>query len=232
MEMRPYRRIVLPLPEDTLEAVDLTSDLHEDIGIIQVTAALYENAGESILNLAPECALSTFLDIEYKGGVEAIRQNIEFAKEHQVSFVSLHIDNPPEVFTAAVAAAGEEVEVLVSLDPNRDWRKDAANVSAAGITGFVCHPDHVRDLRDEYLESTIMVRGITPQQDDEDEEPARGDCPSRAMRRGADYLIVEGIATVTMEDFPENIRRKMKSGRIDPRVAVAKAVSETMRPYT
>jgi len=113
MEMRPHRRIVLPLDVPTpVEAVDLASDLHEHVGVVKVGLQLFTAAGPDILSMGEELGLDVFLDLKLHDIPNTVAGAVRSAVQHKVSFLTVHACGGRNMLKAAADAAGDDVTLL------------------------------------------------------------------------------------------------------------------------
>ena len=241
MDIRPHRRIILPLDVSTmLEAVDLASDLHEHIGVIKVGLQLFTTAGTSILTMGPDLGLEVFLDLKLHDIPATVGKAVEAAAGHSVRFMTVHASGGPAMLRAAVEAAPDDmtilaVTVLTSLsaddwrstvfDPPKNWEDEqllraqtlhlAKMAWECGVRGFVCSPLEVAVLREELgPEAVLVVPGIRPA-DSDNQDQKRVATPGEAVKAGANYIVVG---------------RPIRNAE-DP-VKAARDIAEEIRPFT
>ena len=244
MEIRPHRRIVLPLDVPTqLEAIDLASDLHEHVGVMKVGLQLFTAAGPGILALGDELGLDVFLDLKLHDIPNTVAEAVRAAAEHKVRFLTVHACGGRKMLEAAAREAPPEmillaVTLLTSVDAGAlsdelrvrgrfsadgrdvdDVRHHVLHMAKmaweSGIKGFVCSPLEVKALRDELgPEAVLVVPGIRPLGSDAQDQ-SRTASPKDAMAAGASYLVIGRPIT-----------------QADDRVKAARTIAEEIRPYT
>lgn len=241
MEMRPHRRIILPLDVSTqLEAIDLASDLHEHVGVLKVGSRLFTAVGPDVLAIGPELGLDIFLDLKLYDMPNTVAEAVRAAAEHKVRFLTVHASGGHSMLRAAAAAAPPEmtilaVTVLTSLTSHdlRAMNIDGTSVCSddelpriqakylariaweSGVRGFVCSPFEVKALRDELgPDAVFVVSGVRPA-DADVQDQARAATPKDAMEAGADYLVI-GRSITQAKD----------------RVKAARSIAEEIRPFT
>lgn len=241
MEMRPHRRIVLPLDVPTMvEAVDLASDLHEHVGVIKVGLQLFTASGPSVLELGESLGVDVFLDLKLHDIPNTVAGAVRAAAQHRVRFLTVHACGGRKMLEAVAKEAPSgmtvlAVTVLTSLTADdlrslnvypvgyqRDEELLDTHVRTlaklaweSGIRGFVCSPLEVKALRDEFgPEAVLVVPGVRPSDSDAGDQ-ARVATPADAMRDGADYLVIGRPITQAKD-----------------RVQAARTIAEEIRPYT
>lgn len=244
MEMRPHRRIILPLDVPTLvEAVDLASDLHEHVGVIKVGLQLFTASGPSVLELGESLGVDVFLDLKLHDIPNTVAGAVRAAAQHKVRFLTVHACGGRKMLEAAAKEAPPEmtllaVTLLTSIDAEAfsgELRirgrflaagRDAEDVChhvlhmarmawESGIRGFVCSPLEVKALRDEFgPEAILVVPGVRPDGSEAGDQ-ARVATPADAMRDGASYLVIGRPITQAKD-----------------RALAARTIAEEIRPYT
>lgn len=244
MEMRPHRRIILPLDVPTGgEAIDLASALHEHVGVVKIGLQLFTAEGPPLLALGKELGLKVFLDLKLHDIPNTVAAAVHSAAVHGVDFLTVHASGGRKMLEAAVKAVPESltllaVTVLTSLSPkelNQELRIRQEGVDLlsddefvqehvlhlakmakdCGIRGFVCSPKEVGLLRTELgPEAILVVPGIRPTGVDVGDQ-ARVATPAKAMEAGASYLVI-GRPILDAKD----------------RVKAAREIAEEIRPFT
>ena len=233
MDIRPHRRIVLPLDVPTpTDAVNLASDMHEHVGVMKVGLELFMASGTSILSMGQELGLDVMLDLKLHDIPATVAGAVKRAASHNVQFLTVHASGGPAMLRAAVEAAPDgmtilAVTVLTSLS-NDDLHlmgmppDTAVQVGTlarmafeCGVRGFVCSPLEVKDLRQEFgPDVVLMVPGIRPA-DSGSQDQKRVATPADAMKNGASYIVVG---------------RPIRNAE-DP-VKAARMIAEEIRPHT
>lgn len=236
MEMRPHRRIVLPLDVPTpVDAVSLASDLHEHVGVIKVGLQLFTAGGPMLLELGDELGLDVFLDLKLHDIPNTVAGAVRAAAAHKVHFLTVHAAGGRKMLEAAAKEAPPEltllaVTLLTSIDRDalanelhvdsdigvQDYVLQMAKMAwESGIRGFVCSPLEVKMLREELgLEAVLVVPGVRPAGSDVGDQ-ARVATPGDAMRDGASFLVIGRPIT-----------------KAPDRVKAARTIAEEIRPYT
>jgi orotidine-5'-phosphate decarboxylase len=242
MDIRPHRRIVLPLDVPSMtDAVNLASDLHEHVGVMKVGLELFMACGTHILSMGQELGLDVFLDLKLHDIPNTVAGAVRRAAELDVQFLTVHASGGPAMLKAAVEAAPEgmtvlAVTVLTSLaaddlermgvegmdqlsDRSECVRYHALRLARmareCGVRGFVCSPLEVGALRQEFgPEAVLVVPGIRPAGSDKQDQ-SRVATPAAAVRDGADYIVVG---------------RPIREAE-DP-VRAARTIAEEIRPFT
>lgn len=233
MDIRPHRRIILPLDVPTMmDAVSLASDLYEHVGVMKVGLQLFINAGTGILSMGQELGLDVMLDLKLHDIPNTVARAVEAAAKHGVQFLTVHASGGPAMLRAAVEAAPDDMTILavtvltsLSNDDLRlmgmppDTEVQAGQLASmawdCGVRGFVCSPLEVAALRQSLgPDAVLVVPGIRPA-DSEKQDQARVATPADAVKNGASYIVVG---------------RPIREAK-DP-VKAARLIAEEIRPFT
>lgn len=241
MDIRPHRRIVLPLDvPDAFTAVETAAALHEHVGVIKFGLQLFTSEGPSLLSMGREMGLDVFLDLKLHDIPNTVAKAVESAAKHGVQFLTVHASGGRKMLEAAAKAAPPgmtilAVTVLTSLTA-RDLREMNVDGDGAcsdeelpgthvrclakmawesGVRGFVCSPLEVASLRaDLGPEAVLVVPGVRPAGSDTGDQ-ARIATPADAVKSGASYIVVG---------------RPILDAK-DP-VKAAREIAEEIRPHT
>lgn len=154
------------------------------------------------------------------------------AAAHGVAMLTVHASGGPEMITAAATAAPGvailAVTVLTSLDDTTLANlgmadagtavpRLARSAEAAGAAGIVCAGDEIAAVRDVVgATTTVVVPGIRPQTAAAQDQ-LRIVTPQRAVRAGADLLVVGRPVTMAADPVAalRDIRRQATAGVTD-----------------
>lgn len=154
------------------------------------------------------------------------------AAAHGASMITVHASGGPDMVAAAATAAPDvailAVTVLTSLDDTMLRDLGMANASAAvsrlartaeraGAAGIVCAGDEVAAVRDVVdATTTVVVPGIRPQEATAQDQ-VRIVTPQRAVRAGADLLVVGRPVTTAADPVAalRDIRRQATAATTD-----------------
>ncbi len=233
MDVRPHRRIILPLDVPTMtDAVNLASDLHEHIGVMKVGLQLFMASGTGILSMGQELGLDVMLDLKLHDIPNTVARAVEAAAKHGVQFLTVHAQGGPAMLRAAVEAAPDDMTILavtiltslsnddlhlMGMSPDTEVMAGqlASMAWECGVRGFVCSPLEVAALRQSLgSDAILVVPGIRPA-DSEKQDQARVATPGDAVKNGASYIVVG---------------RPIREAK-DP-VRAARMIAEEIRPHT
>jgi orotidine-5'-phosphate decarboxylase len=208
MDIRPHRRIILPLDVPTmLDAVNLASSLHEHVGVMKVGLQLFISSGTGILSMGRELGLDVFLDLKLHDIPATVGKAVEAAARHDVQFLTVHASGGPAMLKAAIDAAPDDmtilaVTVLTSLSNDDlhlmgmppDTEVQAGQLASmawdCGVRGFVCSPLEVGALRNSLGPDAILVVPGIRLANSEKQDQERVATPADAVKNGANYIVV------------------------------------------
>jgi orotidine-5'-phosphate decarboxylase len=169
---------------------------------------LFVAAGARAVHTVKTRGGKVFLDLKLHDIPETVARAVAAAIELGVEFLTVHTAGGHEMLRRAHEAAEGRtkilgVTVLTSLsdeDLNADGieagvlatvRRRAALAMRAGISGLVCSPHEVGDIRaqDPDRKISLVVPGVRPAGADLGDQK-RVATPAQAIRNGADYLVV------------------------------------------
>ena len=208
------------------EAIELVSQLREEIAFFKVGLQLYTAAGPDLVREILAKGVSVFLDLKLHDIPNTVAGAVRVAGELGVQMLTIHLSGGRAMIEAAAAARSPNmkllgVTVLTSIDDaalhlagvNSTVEEQVLRLAhmgwSAGIAGFVASPHETKRLRAKFPESTIVTPGIRPSWSGADDQK-RFMTPREAVDNGADYLV---------------IGRPITAFR-DPREAVQKIVAE------
>ncbi|NOY85915.1 MAG: orotidine-5'-phosphate decarboxylase [Deltaproteobacteria bacterium] len=192
--------------DDQDEACVLAEEVGEKVAALKVGAQLFSVAGPDIVRRIQGAGARVFLDLKFHDIPNTVRKAVEAVVPLGISFFTVHASGGRDMISAAKDAAGDSkvlaVTILTSLgkgdmseigfggDIEEQVVRLAKLARAAGADGIVCSPLEVSRLRDELDGGCILVTpGVRPAGSAGDDQ-TRIATPARAVRAGADYLVV------------------------------------------
>jgi len=211
----PKDYIIFPLDVASWdEAIQYVQTLKDHVGLFKVGLELFISQGPPILKaITEEGAQGIFLDLKLHDIPATVSRAFQAAGKYHPAFVTVHSDEGEAILRAAAQEnpAGTKIlaiTVLTSLsaknlsllgfDPRFEERMiDLVLLRAriarnAGCHGVVCSGHEVAAIKEEFGDDLLIVApGIRPSWavvsgDDQ----ARIVTPQRAVRDGADYIVV------------------------------------------
>ncbi len=245
MDIRPHKRIVLPLDtSDVKDAIDTASDLAEHIGVLKIGLQLFIAAGPTLLKMADNMGAQCFLDLKLHDIPNTVAGAVRSAAEHKVDFLTVHASGGRKMLEAAAKAQQETRPDMVLLAVTL-----LTSIDAKAFSKELLHSSDSRMLSDdEFMEEYVVhmakmawesgVRGMvcSPKEvkavraalpdailvvpgvrptDAELNDQARVATPEQAMEDGANYLVIGRPITEAK----------------DP-VKAARDIAESIRPFT
>ncbi|MGW8181369.1 MAG: orotidine-5'-phosphate decarboxylase [bacterium] len=219
MEIRPHRRIVLPLDyADPGQAIDMASDLHQHVGVVKIGLQLFTAAGTSLLDIGESLGLDVFLDLKLHDIPNTVGKAIAAMSEYGVNYTTVHTAGGSEMLRAAVKNAPSHmmilgVTVLTSVSNQNlldlgigggveyNVMKRVEVALEAGVKGLVCSPLEVAKIRENLGHDVkLVVPGIRPEWAQKNDQK-RVSTPKDAMEAGADLLVIG--RPITQADDPQ-----------------------------
>jgi len=211
----PKNYIIFPLDVASYEeAIQYVKTLKGHVGLFKVGLELFISQGPAILKaVSEEGAPGIFLDLKLHDIPATVSRAFQAATRYRPMFITVHCDEGEGILKAAAQdnPAGTKIlaiTVLTSLSSNNltqlgyDPRFEdniidlvllrARIARDAGCHGVVCSGHEVAAIKQEFGNDLLIVApGIRPSwgevsQDDQ----ARIVTPQRAVRDGADYIVV------------------------------------------
>ena len=187
--------------------------LKNDVGLFKVGLELFVAEGPQFFaTVAEEAGASFFLDLKFHD----IPETVKGAQKNLFKgarFTTIHCEQGPRLLQATVTAISHGIKVLgvtvlTSLDaadllaagidpkyadpPEKLVLLRAGLAEAAGCSGVVCSAQEVRAVKKQFGPYFLAVcPGIRPEWADiAHDDQKRITTPFRAVREGADYLVV------------------------------------------
>ncbi len=201
--------------DNTSQAIDCVKLLVDEVKWFKVGMELYNLAGPSIISQIKELGAQIFLDLKLHDIPKTVERTASVLAKLGVGMFNVHASGGSAMLKAARegALAGADssglpepllvgVTVLTSLDqaallelgisdtPQTQVLRLARLSKEQNLHGVVCSPLEAELLRGELGKSFVLVTpGIRPSQSSVGDQK-RIATPKRAVRWGADYLVV------------------------------------------
>lgn len=177
------------------------------VGALKVGLEAFVRWGPEAVVEARRHARCVFLDLKLHDIPNTVAGAVASARRLGVRYLTVHASGGREMLEAAVGAAAGEVSilavtVLTHLDagaladlglPGSAARRVRAWTSlakAAGVSGVVCSPQELEDLRSSHPRPFLLVTpGIRPASTSADDQ-RRTATPARALLDGSDLLVI------------------------------------------
>ena len=228
MQIKPEikEKIVLALDVDDIEhAKELITELSDYVGIFKVGLQLFTGKGLEILKFMNERNIKFFFDIKLHDIPNTVAKASENVIRNGASFFNVHTTGGEEMMRAAQEAArktalelGREnpiilgVTVLTSIsteilrnelkvpyNPDEYAISLALMAKKAGLDGVVASVWEAKKIKQVCgKDFKILCPGIRPDWSNKNDQK-RLATPSRAIKEGADYLVI-GRAVTAAED--------------------------------
>jgi orotidine-5'-phosphate decarboxylase len=200
--------VALDFPNAT-QALKLVDALDNTCQWFKVGMELYYATGNSLIQTLRDRGFNIFLDLKLHDIPNTVAGAVRSATSAGASLLTIHASGGAAMMTAAVEAAAAPnaprllaVTVLTSMDttqlagigitdtPAKQVLRLAQLAEASGITGMVCSPEEVSELRTTLKPETLLViPGIRPT-GSAAQDQKRIATPSTAIAQGASMLVV------------------------------------------
>jgi len=207
----PEDRLIIALDSpDASAAMCLAGQLAGTCRWVKVGLELYISAGQAVVDSLLGAGFKVFLDLKLHDIPNTVAGAVRSAAASGASMLTVHTLGGPAMLAAAQKAATEVpggplllgVTILTSMDaaqlsavgiagsPAQAVERLASMGQQAGLSGFVCSPEEVANLRKKLGPKVKLVTpGIRPA------GAAAGDqsriaTPGDALKAGADFLVV------------------------------------------
>ncbi len=233
MEKEIYEKIIFPLDVPNIQdAEKWVKNLNGLVGAFKVGLELFVNEGPPVLEMVKNNSdAGIFLDLKFHDIPATMMGALKAAEKYHPLLVTIHSEQGDRLMESVLSIQDEHttvlgVSVLTSIAPTdlpgMGIRKDLSMEGLvdlrveqslkAGCGGIVCSGLEVKRIREKFgKELVIVAPGIRPAFSlSAQEDQQRIATPSKAIRDGADYLV---------------IGRPIRNAK-DPREAVSKIASE------
>lgn len=195
---------------DASQALSGAERVGASVDVLKVGLELFVEAGPEIVRGVQRLSKPVFLDLKLHDIPETVHRAVARACDLGVDYLTIHTGGGPRMIAAAVDAVSKRssalqllgVTVLTSLDagelraldvsrPPADYALHLARLGfGAGLTGFVCSPQEVSELRAALGPSAVLVTpGVRPLGTDAGDQK-RIATPAQAVRAGSSMLVV------------------------------------------
>lgn len=210
-ELAPEDRLIVALDSPSAaDAMLLAGQLAGTCRWVKVGLELYISAGQVVVDSLLDAGFKVFLDLKLHDIPNTVAGAVRSAVTSGASMLTIHTLGGPAMLQAAQQAAAETpdapqllgVTILTSMDasqlsaiglagtPAEAVSRLATMGQGAGLTGFVCSPEEVANLRQKLgPKVTLVTPGIRPAGSAADDQ-RRIATPYDALKAGADYLVV------------------------------------------
>jgi orotidine-5'-phosphate decarboxylase len=220
-------RIILALDFDRLDQVERMVEItHEHVHAYKIGPILFARYGPGIIEFARNTGAEVFLDLKFHDIPNTVRGAVRAASSLGVNMLTIHASGGIDMMCGALDGAEEGsrafgikrpliigVTVLTSMAGKGDTLtrvlKLAGDADRAGIDGVVCSPLEVGRVKETHGDRLLaVVPGIRLGGDDANDQ-ARVGTPGRAVRDGADFMVV-GRSVTGSSDPKEALARILK----------------------
>lgn len=200
--------IIVALDEPSLDDARRLMDRLEDrVRFYKVGLQLFTAAGPAAVRAAQERGAKVFLDLKLHDIPNTVASAVRSARDLGVDLCTIHLSGGPEMATAAVEAAGDELTVLgvTVLTSSTIETLEACGVHGsvgeqvvrlakmgrgAGVRGFVASALELPMLREELGSGPLFViPGVRPAGADLGDQK-RVATPAEVVEAGATHLVV------------------------------------------
>ena len=233
--MKAKDRLIVALDVDTeAKAVSLAEKLKDDVSIFKIGFELFSSCGPSVARSIAGLGLKVFLDLKFHDIPNTVSRAAVSVTKLGIFMLNLHALGGMEMMKKAAADVKSEaqrlgierpriiaVTVLTSMDEkelkkagiddniNREVLRLALLAKEAGLDGVVASPKEAALIRKEAGKDFLIVTpGVRPSWSSAGDQK-RIATPARAVRSGADYIVVG--RPVTGADDPAAAARKIIS---------------------
>jgi orotidine-5'-phosphate decarboxylase len=221
-------RIILALDFDRLdEAERMVEITHEHVDVYKIGPILFTSFGPGIVEFAKKTGAEVFLDLKFHDIPNTVRGSVRAATSLGVNMLTVHASGGIGMMRAALEGAHEGscafsvgrplivgVTMLTSMVRDGGTLERvldlAGDAREASIDGVVCSPLEVGTVKEAHGDHLLtVVPGIRLAGDRSDDQ-ARVGTPGKAVKDGADFLVVGRSVT----------------GSSDPKQALGKIIEE------
>ena len=189
------------------DALDLVTQLRDQISFFKVGLQLYTAAGPDLVRELSRNGASVFLDLKLHDIPNTVAGAVASASALGVQMLTVHLSGGRAMLEAAVAKKSGNLQLLgVSVLTSSDeatLRETGVTSSVekqveqlahlgvdAGINGIVASPHEIKNLRRIFGDKIVIVTpGIRPAHGDHGDQK-RVMTPKEAFSIGADYLVI------------------------------------------
>ncbi len=199
------RRLVLPLDVDDLVTAErLVRSIGDTFGVVKVGLELYSAAGPDAITTFVDRGFTVFADLKLCDIPTTVNHAARVMGSLGAHYLTVHAFGGIDMVRAGVEGFAEGAEAVGSTDPEvlavtvltsdgdapeHILSKRVKVAIAAGAAGIVCAGTDAAEARRYGPRLTIAVPGIRPEGASVDDQ-ARRVTPTRAVREGADLLVI------------------------------------------
>jgi orotidine-5'-phosphate decarboxylase len=208
--MNPKDRIIVALDLPSADAaLKMVDTLGDSATFYKIGLQLFCAEGPSIVRSVQQRGKKVFLDLKFNDIPNTVAGAVNSVAALGVDMLTIHAGGGRSMMAAALEAASHAqkhplvlgVTVLTSMDeptlhsvgvrslPTQQVENLATLAHAAGLRGLVCSPEEVAAIRKLLPQIKLVVPGIRPAGSDKGDQ-TRVATPAKAVRDGADYLVI------------------------------------------
>jgi orotidine-5'-phosphate decarboxylase len=214
--MLPSDRIIVPLDVSTSEKAMTLLDQLPDVTFWKVGLELFVSTGAEILTILQQRQKRIFLDLKFHDIPNTMAGACRSAANYGVDLLTVHAAAGQMALQASQAAAAEGAieagrptpnliaitlltsltsralafELKIPLELNDYALQMALMAQESGLSGAVCSPQEVAQLRDACGKNFLLVcPGVRPSWSEAGDQK-RSLTPAAALQAGADYLVI------------------------------------------
>lgn len=226
----PVAELIVPLDQPSLrDAVQLVDELGDGVDFYKVGLELFTRVGPEVVRLLRDRGRRVFLDLKLLDIPNTVAGAVRAAAALDVDLLTVHATGGPAMLEAAATAAEGRVRllavtVLTSFSADElgaVWQRPIDDVGAevarlaglardSGIDGLVSSAHEVSRLRAALGGEAILVTPGIRLAGGATHDQTRVATPERAVRDGADHLVV-GRAITAAADRPAALREVRES---------------------
>jgi orotidine-5'-phosphate decarboxylase len=225
LAISPRDRLIVALDVASQSgALNLVSELRDDVGLFKIGLQLYTSLGPEIVRAVKDSGARVFLDLKLHDIPNTVAKAVAAASDLGVDMLTIHLSGGRAMISAAAAEAGDDllllgVTVLTSIDAamlaevgvNRTIEEQVcalAHLGAeCGVNGVVASPHEIGGIRELMKDRLkIVTPGVRPAWSEPGDQK-RFSTPREALDAGADYLVIG--RPITAHPQPREAARKI-----------------------
>lgn len=216
--MNPKEKLCLALDLPSLAEIEpVVEELVDFIGLFKIGSELFTAEGPRAINYIQGLGGKIFLDLKYHDIPNTVSKAGRIATRMGVEIFNVHASGGKSMLEAVVQSVNDEVQksnydkplilavtVLTSLSSKelnselnilKESSEQVANLArlsqTAGVDGVIASPKEIEIIRNNCgNDFIILTPGIRPKWASEKGDQKRITTPSKAIRDGADYIVV------------------------------------------
>lgn len=228
--------LIIPLDQPSIDdALSLVDELGDGVDFYKVGLELFTRAGPEVVRLLKDRGRKVFLDLKLLDIPNTVAGAVRAAAALEVDLLTVHATGGRAMLEAAAEASSGRVRLLAvtvltsfSADELGEvWQRPVDDVAAeverlgqlargSGIDGLVSSAHEVARLRAALGEDAVLVTPGIRLAGGEAHDQTRVATPERAVRDGADHLVVGRAITAAADrsDALRRVRDSMRAGAL------------------